>query len=153
MSLKITPEIQSYWDRFIESDSELSHLKSYKFEAWGFGNTPEMADELGQLVLEGKKTATCSLLRAYRGHEDELPQAGAYSVLCDGSEQPLCIVLVTHVWLEKFNNISEQHAFEEGEGDRSLAYWRKAHIEFFSQYDGFHEEDDLVCEKFKVAFK
>lgn len=152
MSIKITPEIQSYWNTFIQ-EKELFHLEKYQFEAWSFGNTKEMADELGQLVIEGKKTATCSLLRAYEGYENEIPQVGVYSVLCDGNEKPLCIVMNTHTWICKYNEVDERQAYEEGEGDRTLEYWRKAHQEFFSNYEGFHEEDLLICERFYIAFK
>lgn len=34
-------------------------------DAWAFGNTPQMADELLELVLEGKKRATASALSLY----------------------------------------------------------------------------------------
>lgn len=153
MSIKISEEIKSYWNSFIDHNQNLNHLTDFKFEAWSFGNTKEMADELGQLVLEGKKTATCSLLRAYQGDEDEIPRVGVYSVLCDGNEKPICIVFLTDTWISKYNEVTEQHAFEEGEGDRSLEYWKKAHQDFFSQYKGFHEEDELVCERFRVVYK
>ena len=76
----ISDEIQEYWDKFISQRVDLSHLSKFKFEAWSFGSTKDMADELGQLVLEGKKTATCSLLRAYRGLENEIPRGGVFSV-------------------------------------------------------------------------
>lgn len=153
MSIKINGELKAYWNQFIDNHKEHTHLKNFKFEAWSFGNTKEMAHELGQLVMEGKKTATCSLLRAYQGYEDEIPQVGVYSVLCDGDEKPLCIVVNTHTWLCRYNEVDERHAYEEGEGDRTLSYWRKVHLEFFSQYGNFHEEDMLVCERFEVVFK
>lgn len=150
MSLKITKEIQCFWDKFLETRPSCTHLKKYKFEAWSFGNTKEMADDLGSLVLMGKKTATCSLLRAYEGYEDEIPRAGVYSVLCNGDERPIAIIQVTHTWICKYSEVTDQHAYEEGEGDRSLNYWKKVHQEFFSSYPGFHEEDELLCERFKV---
>lgn len=153
MSIKVTEEIKQYWLSFISQNEKLEHLRDYKFEAWSFGNTKEMADELGQLVLEGKKTATCSLLRAYQGYENEIPRVGVYSVLCNGNEKPICIVFLTDTWICKYSEVTEQHAYEEGEGDRSLDYWKKAHQEFFSQYPGFYEEDELICERFKVVFK
>ncbi|MCR9205382.1 MAG: ASCH domain-containing protein [Halobacteriovoraceae bacterium] len=153
MSIQITEKIQTFWNSFVETDSKYDHLKNYKFEAWSFGNTTEMADELGALVVEGKKTATCSLLRAYRGEESEIPQVGLYSLICDGSENPLCVVFLTHTWICPYDEVDEVQAFEEGEGDRSLEYWRKAHLEFFSQYEGFHEKEDLICERFKVVYK
>jgi len=153
MSIEISGKIQSFWDRFVSQHREQSSLLAFKFEAWSFGNTKEMADELGQLVLEGKKTATCSLLRAYKGEEDQIPRVGVYSVLCDGSENPLCIVFITDTWICKYNEVDEKHAYEEGEGDRSLDYWKKVHQDFFSSYEGFNVEDDLVCERFKVVFR
>lgn len=153
MSIKISQEIKSYWDSFIGNNKNLSHLIDFKFEAWSFGNTKEMADELGQLVLDGKKTATCSLLRAYRGYENEIPRVGVYSILCDGDEKPICVVFLTDTWICKYNEVTEKHAYEEGEGDRSLEYWKEAHLEFFSGYEGFREEDELVCERFRVVYK
>lgn len=153
MGLNRTNEMQVFWNRFIDDNPKRIHLRDFKFEAWSFGNTKEMADELCQLVLNGKKTATCSLLRAYRGEENEIPRVGVYSLLCDGSEKPLAIIFLTDTFICKYNEVSAQHAYEEGEGDRTLEYWRKVHNEFFSNYDGFHNEDELVCERFKVVFK
>lgn len=152
MSILLTKEIKDYWLDFI-SQNNLLHLKNFQFQAWSFGNTKEMANELGRLVLEGKKTATCSLLRAYHGYENEIPRVGVYSVLCDGDEKPICIIFLTDTWICKYNEVTQKHAFEEGEGDRSLEYWKKAHFEFFSQYPGFHPEDELVCERFRVVYK
>lgn len=149
MSIPISNDIQNYWDSFITRNEQLHYLKNYSFEAWSFGNTKEMADKLGQLVLDGKKTATCSLLRAYRGEENEIPRVGVYSVLCDGSEKPICIVFLTDTWICKYNEMTEKHAYEEGEGNRTLEYWKKVHFDFFKDYEGFHKEDLLVCERFK----
>ena len=153
MSIKKTELIRDYWKGFIRDNNKLNHLNDYNFEAWSFGNTPEMANHLGQLVLEGKKTATCSLLRAYKGEESEIPRVGVYSVLCDASERPIGIVYLTNTWICKYSEVTPEHAFEEGEGDRSLAYWKKAHHEFFSNYEGFHNDDELVCERFRLVYK
>ena len=153
MSIKITEDIQIFLNKFLLEYPNLDHLKNFKFEAWSFGNTKEMADDLGHLVLAGKKTATCSLLSAYRGFENEIPQVGVYSVLCDGEDKPLCIIFLTETSICKFKDISKQHAYEEGEGDRTLDYWKKVHRDFFSNYTDFTDESDLVCERFKVSFK
>ena len=153
MSIKISNEIKSYWNSFLSENENLKYSSDYKIDAWSFGNTKEMADELGQLVLAGKKTATCSLLRAYRDHEEEIPRVGTYSVLCDGNEKPLCIIFLTDTWICNYNEVTEKHAYQEGEGDRSLDYWKKAHLDFFSNYEGFTADDQLICERFKMAFK
>ena len=55
-----------------------------------------------------------------------------------------------------FNRVSEEHAWKEGEGDRSLEYWRNTHRRFFAEElreEGldFDEEMELVCEEFEVC--
>jgi uncharacterized protein YhfF len=153
MSIKITKEISEFWGNFLNENPELAHLKSREIDAWSFGNTPEMADELVGLVLAGKKTATCSLLRAYHGHEDEIPRVGVYSLICDGSNEPKCVVFYTDTFICRFDDVTEKHAYEEGEGDRSLKSWREAHHQFFSGYGNFKEDEYLVCERFEVVYK
>jgi uncharacterized protein YhfF len=147
MTIRITKELQDYWNQFcLREDYE--ELKNFNFEAWSFGNTKEMATELGALVVEGKKRATCSLLRAYKGEEDQIPQVGIYSLLVDGDEKPLCIIFLKETFIKKFNEVDAEFAYAEGEGDRSYAHWRRVHLEFFGPYEGFTEDDLLVCEKF-----
>jgi uncharacterized protein YhfF len=150
VEITITEEILEYWDRFVSSDKKFSYLKDYKIDAWSFGNSKEMATELGALVVAGKKRATCSLLRAYRGEEDQIPQVGLYSVLVDGDEKPLCIIFLKETFIKKFNEVDAEFAYAEGEGDRSFAYWKKVHLEFFGPYEGFTEEDLLICERFEA---
>jgi uncharacterized protein YhfF len=55
MSIKISEDIKTFWDEFINSSNNYINLKNYKFEAWSFGNTPEMADDL--MICERFKVA------------------------------------------------------------------------------------------------
>ena len=151
MTIRITEDIQNFWNKFTEINN-YSHLKDFKFEAWSFGNTKEMADDLGSLVHQGIKTATCSLLRAYTGEEQEIPRVGIYSVLVDGSEKPLAIIFLEETFIKVFDEVEPSFSYLEGEGDRSHEHWRRVHLEFFGEYEGFTEKDLLVCEKFKVVF-
>ena len=153
MTIKITPEIKSFWNSFISKNPSLEYLSNYKYEAFNFGDSKKMADEIGELVLAGKKIATSSLLRAYSGYEDELPKIADYSVLCDGNECPIGVTYTTDLRLVPFIEVGEQHAYEEGEGDRTLKFWRKEHLEFFQRnYPGFVETDLVICERFQVVF-
>jgi uncharacterized protein YhfF len=36
------------------------------------------------------------------------------------------------VFVVLFNEVPERFAYDEGEGDRSLVYWREAHRNYFS---------------------
>jgi uncharacterized protein YhfF len=126
-------------------------------EAWGFGDSAEMADALGALVRSGRKTATCSLLWQYEADGDPLPAVGEHSIILDGQGEPLCIIETVEVDVRPFECVDAAFAAAEGEGDGSLAYWRAAHWSFFElQCDrlGLTPAADmpLVCERFVVRF-
>ena len=128
---------------------------SGEYEAWSFGDD---SDFLGELVKNGIKTATCSLRVLYDLDDDVLPSVGEYSVILDSFGEALCIIKTAKVSIEKFANVSSEFAYKEGEGDRSLEYWRKAHKAFFEEelkeYNlKFNEQMDLVLEEFMVVYK
>ncbi|WP_241654820.1 ASCH domain-containing protein [Sporolactobacillus shoreae] len=127
------------------------------YDAWSFGDTPEMADRLGKLVVDGIKTATASCYKLYEMDGDILPKQGEYSVILGGSGQALCVIETTRVDIVPFDQVSAEQAWCEGEGDRSLSYWRDVHEAFFSReleekgmaFDpGMH----VVCEKFHLVY-
>ena len=97
------------------------------YEAWPFGGAP---DKLADLVLQRIKTATCSAYDLYQIENEPLPQAGDYSVILNSNDQAVCIIKTLKVYVTEFKQVSEEHAFKEGEGDRSLEYWRKVHERF-----------------------
>jgi len=92
----------------------------WNFQLRGF---KKLADELAALVRQGIKTATCSALMGYEKDETPLPQKGDLSIVLDGNGNPVLVIETVSVVILPFNEVSEQFAFEEGEGDRSLAYW------------------------------
>ena len=125
------------------------------YEAWSFGEAP---DKLADLVLQGIKTATCSAYDLYQINNEPLPQAGDYSVILNSSEEAVCIIKTIKVYVTEFKNVSEEHAFKEGEGDRSLEYWRMVHESFLTNelatvHKGFDENTKVVCEEFEVVYK
>lgn len=127
------------------------------YVAWAFGDSKEMADELLELVLNGTKTATASNYSLY-GEEDELPYPGLHNILLDGNGEAKAIVVTTDVDIVPFDEVTEEHAYLEGEGDRSLEFWRKSHEDFFTREMEeanltFHTKIPVVCERFKLVYK
>ena len=125
------------------------------YEAYGFGDSDEMADELAELVAKGVKFATASSYDEYVAEDalDELPKPGDYSVILNAKEEAVCIIRDYDVYIRPFKQVSAFHAYAEGEGDRSLIYWRNVHGEFFkecAEESGFlfTEDSKVVCEKF-----
>lgn len=127
---------------------------SGEYEAWSFSDD---ADRLADLVKSGTKTATSSLKCFYDIEDEPLPQPGEYSVILDSNDEAVCIIKTTKVYITPFNKVSEEHAYREGEGDRTLAYWRRVHQEFFSEEledvgIAFDDELEVVCEEFLLQF-
>lgn len=115
-----------------------------------------MADELLGLVLEGTKTGTTSALAAYEYEQEPLPLVGSYSICLDGEGIPRCVIQTVAIKTVPFKEITAADAYKEGEGDRSLAYWRKVHQDFWERelvaYDvAFSDELLVLCEEFKVV--
>ena len=114
--------------------------------SFAFGDGPALADELLELVISGIKTATCST-------EDEpnLSKPGERWIVLDGRGTPRCVIESTEVSFRRFGDVDADFAFEEGEGDRSLAYWRAAHRRYFERLGRFSEDMMLMCERFRLV--
>lgn len=150
--------IETYWQEYLETLPEDSPVREESYEAEGFGDSPEMADELGALIVKGTKTATCSALWEWEAECETLPEVEDKAIVLDGNDKPLCIIETTEVEVRLYEEVDARFAYEEGEGDRSLEYWREAHLRFFSRTlpnIGKEPVSDmpLVCERFRVVHK
>lgn len=117
------------------------HLRSF-----AFGDNPELADQLLELVIKGVKTATCST-------EDEpnTSAPGERWIVLDGRGEPCCVIESTEVTYRRFDEVDAAFARDEGEGDRSLGYWRDAHRAYFGRLGRFSEGMRLMCERFRLV--
>lgn len=125
-----------------------------KIDAWAFGVEP---DQLADLVLKGEKTATTSAYDLYAVDGEPLPRSGSFDVVLDSQDQAVCIIEITKVTVVPFKQVSAEHAFKEGEGDKSLTYWRQVHEEFFTEWMAeaglsFSEETGVVLEEFRKVY-
>ncbi len=125
-----------------------------KLSGWSFGDSPEMADRLGALVVAGKKTATTGLLRLYEQDREPIPKAGVRSFIKNGKGEPLCVIELISVEVKPFQDVDADFAAKEGEGDLSLAYWQEAHRRFFTVHcPRFNRNMLVVCETFRVLHR
>lgn len=142
------PAVEEFWRSFVAATGiEGPHT------AWAFGNDPEMADSLGRLVRDGPKRATTSLLSSYHDDDEPLPRVGDLSVVLDGSGEALCVIRTVSAEVRAFGLVDEAFAWVEGEGDRSLAYWREEHTRFFqSEGRPVDDETPVVLETFELLW-
>ena len=124
------------------------------YEAWSFSEAP---DKLAGLVLQKINTATCSAYDLYQINHEPLPKVGDYSIILNSKEEAVCIIQTTKVYVAEFKDVSDEQAYKEGEGDRTLAYWRKVHENFLinelaSVNKTFSQNTKVLCEEFEVVY-
>lgn len=145
-------EAEAMWKKFTQVSGVPENTE---YEAWSFGVD---ADELARLTVEGIKTATASAYPLYALEGEALPKAEEYSVILNSSEEAVCVIRTTCVYMVPFAEVTQEHALKEGEGDRSLEYWRKVHKDFFRKCMAeagleFDEGMKVVCEEFEVVYR
>ncbi len=106
---------QEMWNKYKQINSSIGD----EIDAWAFGVEPDL---LADLVFKGEKTATASAYDLYALEGEFLPQEGTFDIILDSQNQAVCIVEITRVSVQPFNQVSAQHAFNEGEGDKGENY-------------------------------
>jgi uncharacterized protein YhfF len=156
MSATIPPSIQPFWDEFQAKVGGDALARFY--EAFHFDDNEPTANGLAQLVLAGTKRATAGLVWSFEAQDKLPPKPGALSVVTDWQGKPLCVIETISVAIVPFEEVSEEFATTEGEGDGSLRYWREAHWAYFGRAcKRIGREPSLrmpiACERFEVIYR
>lgn len=126
-------------------------------QAWHFGDTPELAHELVELVLHGPKRATATLAVSAERDAQAAPVADGYNVVTEHDGTPRAVIRST--WLDQrpLRDVDAAFAWDEGEGDRTLADWMDGHRRFFARECGrlgvpFRDDLPVVLERFELLY-
>ena len=141
---------QEMWNAYKEINPSIGD----EIDAWAFGVE---ANLLADLVLKGEKTATASAYDLYAVDNEPLPQEGNFDVILDSQDQAVCIIEITKVSVQPFKQVSADHAYKEGEGDKSLDYWRQVHEDCFAEWRReagltFTPDSKVVLEEFHKVY-
>lgn len=150
---ELQQHIREYWQRFLK---RFSDYKDRSYDSWCFCYGEYLPNLLIGLVKTGKKRGTSSALELY-GPEERVPQVGDLVILTYGNGLPGCIIETKECRVKSFEEITEEEAALEGEGDLSLEYWRRVHRHFFSleyqeQGRAFTETIPVLFERFEVLY-
>ena len=116
---------------------------------WHFGDNKKTADELFQLVLNGDKSATPHLY-----NKGEKLHKG-FSILTNWNKTKKILIQTTKIYITTFEKVTQEHAFKEGEKDKSLKSWKAVHRKFFTKELNnknikFTNSCNIICEEFKI---
>ncbi len=144
--------VEEFWNDYLVQAED----KNKELQISMFGDE-QSCDELVSLIASGTKSAGSSLVLDYQFAGDPLPTPGTVSLVVDSKGIPVCIIEIDEVIQYKFKDVPIRVAHAEGEGDKSIEYWKRVHREFFGPSMkplGIEDLDDamIVTEFFKVIY-
>lgn len=128
------------------------------YSSWHFCDNERDADECAELAANGHKRATAPSLWGLLHAGEPLPRVGDLHVITNWAGVARCIIRITDFEILPLNLIDESHARAEGEGDGSLAWWRKAHWDYYQRElegSGYQPQADMpiVFQRFECVFR
>ncbi len=119
-------------------------------EDWCFADDKETADLLFNLVKKGDKTATSYI------YEEHMKLNKGFSILTNWDKTERILLQTTKIYVTPFKKVTRQHAYKEGEDDKTIKSWKNIHNRFFSEQLSkhgllFQDDTKIVCEEFNVV--
>ena len=122
---------QALWEEFVSKNPRVKG--QYPFRVFHFYDTEIAADQSVSLVGQGTKRAYSQALLQLQLDEGILPRVGGYSIVTEWSRKARYVLQTTSMKFIPLFSVHEEHARLEGEGDKSLGYWRKTHWQIWAR--------------------
>lgn len=154
---KLKPVEKAFWRDYLSSLPAKARPKK-PFVAAAYAGGRKGTDALIRLYRAGKKTAGSGLVKDYETAGDPLPKVGDFWILLDSRDRPQFLLKTIRTELNTFGRIPKSVARAEGEGDLSVAYWKKAHARFFFPFLSEWGIDDIdkavvITEHFEIVHR
>ena len=146
--------IADYWNTFQENHPEYADVKPLTYH---YCDNKKDADECADLVVKKIKQATSPSVWWFEKYNEEFPKIGDLAIITNWDGEPKAIVRTIKTEIVKFKDITAEYARIEGEGDKSLAYWKETHWAYYTnEMKRFGEQPtldmEIVCEYFETVW-
>jgi uncharacterized protein YhfF len=150
------PSIIAFWDRAIAAGAVPAGTPLPSMIE-PFGDSPEMADELLALIVDGPKRATACSYDEVVADGTTLPEVGGFSIATDGQGVARAVLRTTDVRVGPLSSVDDRFAWDEGEDDRTRTSWLAVHHQFFQRWlpqVGIEFSPDMttVFERFELLY-
>jgi uncharacterized protein YhfF len=155
--LPMTDTAAAFWQRYVDTLPVGHPHRDARPDAFAFGDSPALANELAALVQAGRKRATASLPVEFTSAGLALPAPGDVSIVTLADGTPVAIIELVEVRHTPFQDVEAAFASDEGEGDGSLAWWQAAHRRYFGRVCArlggqFDETTPVICQRFRLVW-
>jgi uncharacterized protein YhfF len=147
--------VEVLWNKYISENPEKKNLKTPL--SFYFSDSEFDANDCADLVAKGIKKATATSLWWFEKNNEPLPKVGNQYIITDWNGNAKAVIETTKIEQVAYNRITSEFAEIEGEGDKSLEYWKKVHKDYYTREmkpfnEQFHENMIIVCEQFKIVY-
>lgn len=147
----MTPSARALWDRYRALHPD---APEQPYESFHFCDNQQDADICADLVVRGIKRATAASVEELKLLDMRPARVGDVSVVTTWDGEAVAIIETTQIEVRRLGDVDEAFALREGEGDKTLAWWRTAHEAYYRRVlegTGIRVDDDLliVCEHFE----
>ena len=151
------PQQRKFWDEHLAGLPPARRPRDPRVSA-AFAGNRKITDGLIALYLAGKKTAGSGLVGDYLTAGDPLPRVGDYWIVLDSRSRPRLLLKTVRVEINLFKKIPKRIAVAEGEGDLSVASWKRVHGRFYAPFLkkwGIENIDDaeVITEHFELVHR
>ena len=126
-------------------------------DAWGFGDNPDLIDELLGYVLSGIKRTSTALCIETELEGGPAPKVGEFHIILDGRDNPVAVIRTVSARKVKYRDVDADHAYWEGEGDRTLESYFREHDKYYTRRGKalgfeFNRDMDVILERFELVY-
>jgi uncharacterized protein YhfF len=148
--------VETIWNKYIHENPEHKNLK--RPNSFYFCDNEFDANECADLVVKGIKKATATSLWWFKKNNEPLPKVGNQYIITDWNGNAKAIIETIKIEQVPYHKVTAEFAKIEGEGDKTLAYWKKVHKAYYTREmkqfnEQFNENMIIVCEQFKTVYK
>ena len=147
--------IEEFWNKFLNLNPDNPGKEIP--ESFYFCDNEKDANECADLVVNKIKRATATSLWWFEKNNQPLPKVGDQAIVTDWNGNPKAVIETLKIEPTPYNEITQEFAETEGEGDKSLEYWKKVHKAYYQREmephgEKFDENMIIICEHFETIY-
>lgn len=147
--------LEKFWMEFLKLNPD--NDKKQLPESFYFCDNEKDANECADLVINKIKRATATSLWWFEKNNQPLPKVGDQAIITDWNGNPKAVIESIKIEPTPYNEITPEFAEIEGEGDKSLEYWKKVHKAYYQREmepygEKFDENMIIICEHFETIY-
>jgi len=149
------PSVAELWATFVKEHPNFEHTPQP--DHFYFCDNAHDANVCAELVVKKIKQATAPSVWWYAHHNEPMPNVGDLFIVTDWDGVAKAVIELTNIQQVSYSKVDAAFAHAEGEGDKSLAYWRKVHKAYYRREmeaagASFNENMLVSCERFRTVF-